>query len=110
MMRPAAERLRADLDALTVSLPTVPVYHNVDAAVAGSVDAIKDALVRQLYSPVRWAECVCAIAGAGAPIMVEMGPGKVLSGLGRRIDKAVKTLPCDTAAGLEKALAAASGS
>jgi [acyl-carrier-protein] S-malonyltransferase len=110
LMKPAAERLRADLDALTVILPTRPVYHNVDAAVAGSIDAIKDALVRQLYSPVRWAECVRAIAGAGALTMIEMGPGKVLSGLGRRIDKAVKTLPCDTAAGLEKALAAASGS
>jgi [acyl-carrier-protein] S-malonyltransferase len=106
-MKPAAERLRADLDALTVDLPTVPVYHNVDAAVAGSGDAIKEALVRQLYSPVRWAECVRAMA---APTMIEMGPGKVLSGLGRRIDKSVTTLPAETAAGLEKALAAASGS
>lgn len=107
LMAPAAERLRADLDALTVNAPSIPVYHNVDAAVAESADSIKSALVRQLYSPVRWVGCVSAMAAVGATLMVEAGPGKVLSGLGRRIDKRVTTLPSDNPASLEKALAAA---
>lgn len=107
LMSPAAERLKADLDRVELRPPAVPVYQNVGAAVADGVDGIKEALVSQLYSPVRWAGCIAAMAAGGATLMIEGGPGKVLSGLGRRIDKRITTLPSDNPDAFEKALAAA---
>ena len=107
LMEPAAERLRADLEALSITLPEVPVYHNVDAVAAESIDALKQALVAQLFSPVRWTQCVSAMAATGVTTLVEAGPGKVLAGLNRRIDKTLTTLPAGDPAGLEKAIAAA---
>jgi len=108
LMQPAAERLQADLAELTIAMPSLPVYHNADGAVAANSDQIKQKLVQQLHSPVRWVQCVQAMAAAGGTLMIETGPGKVLSGLGRRIDKSITTLPSAEPAALEKALAAAS--
>ena len=107
LMQSAAERLQADLAGLSVSMPSVPVYHNADGAVAANSDDIKQKLVQQLYSPVRWVQCVQAMAAAGTMLMIETGPGKVLSGLGRRIDKSITTLPSAEPVALEKALAVA---
>ena len=85
LMRPAAERLRERLQAVDLRRSTIPVLHNADVKSAESADAIRDALVRQLYQPVRWVETIRAIVSAGATHIVESGPGRVLAGLGKRI-------------------------
>ncbi|MBE0379302.1 ACP S-malonyltransferase [Pseudoalteromonas prydzensis] len=89
LMKPAAEKLAADLAALTFNTPKCDVINNVDVTAANSADAIKDALVRQLYSPVRWTETVQALVAKGITQSYEFGPGKVLTGLAKRIDKAM---------------------
>jgi [acyl-carrier-protein] S-malonyltransferase len=104
LMDPAARRLAADLADVTLAPPRVPVYHNADAAPAADPDAIRDALVRQLVGPVRWTECIRAMAADGARTFVEAGPGKVLTGLMRRIDKGLAAYAVLDPAGLEKAL------
>lgn len=85
LMRPAAERMRQRLATTKIGISRVPVLHNADVKSAGSADAIRDALVRQMYHPVRWVDTVRAIASAGTSHMVECGPGKVLAGLNKRI-------------------------
>ena len=89
LMQPAADALRAKMQTLAWSLPDRPVIQNADAAAHDSVAAIQDALVRQMYLPVRWTECVQALAARGATRIGECGPGKVLAGLCKRIDKAL---------------------
>lgn len=91
LMRPAALKLAEYLKNVTVNSPQIPVLHNADVAAYSDSDKIKDALVRQLYSPVRWVETVQAIAAQGVTLSAECGPGKVLSGLTKRI---VAELPC----------------
>jgi len=93
LMEPAARRLQEALQQARVARPEIPVVHNVDAAPHEDPDEIRDALVRQLYNPVLWVDVVRALIGRGAGVIVEAGPGKVLSGLGRRIDRGVPTLP-----------------
>lgn len=87
LMKPAEERLGVDVDGLSFSDPVVPVYVNVDAAPVTSGDAAKDALIRQVSRPVRWEESVRKMIEDGVLLFVEVGPGKVLSGLLARIDK-----------------------
>jgi [acyl-carrier-protein] S-malonyltransferase len=89
LMKPAAEKLAADLAEIAFLKPDVSVINNVDVSAETSADAIKDALVRQLYSPVRWTETVQKLAGDGITETFEFGPGKVLTGLAKRIDKSV---------------------
>ena len=89
LMKPAAEKLANDLAALTFNTPKCDVINNVDVKAEGSADAIKEALVRQLYSPVRWTETVQALVAQGVTQSYEFGPGKVLTGLAKRIDKAM---------------------
>lgn len=89
LMREAANRLAAAMAATTWQLPTLPVVQNVDAEVHDGADAIRDALVRQLYLPVQWTGCVQALAARGATRIAECGPGKVLTGLIKRIDKGI---------------------
>jgi [acyl-carrier-protein] S-malonyltransferase len=89
LMKPAAEKLAADLATIAFLKPDVSVINNVDVSAETSADAIKDALVRQLYSPVRWTETVQKLAGDGITETFEFGPGKVLTGLAKRIDKSV---------------------
>ena len=90
-MQPAAAKLQEYLKSVTVNAPLIPVLHNADVAAYSDADKIKDALVRQLYSPVRWVETVQAIAAQGVTQTAECGPGKVLAGLTKRI---VAELPC----------------
>ena len=104
LMRPAADKLGEYLQSLEFSEPTTPVIHNVSAQVVDSVEQMKQSLVEQLYQPVLWVDSVRAIASAGVTTMIEMGPGKVLTGLNKRIDKSVNTLPVFDSASLEKAL------
>jgi [acyl-carrier-protein] S-malonyltransferase len=87
LMREAANRLSETMAGLAWREPALPVVQNVDAEVHAGVHAIRDALVRQLYLPVRWTGCMQALAAAGATRIAECGPGKVLAGLARRIDK-----------------------
>lgn len=89
LMREAANRLAETMAGMHWSLPSIAVVQNVDAQVHASVDAIRDALVRQLYQSVQWTACVQALAARGASRVGECGPGKTLTGLGKRIDKAM---------------------
>lgn len=91
LMKPAALQLAEYLKSVAVNAPQIPVLHNADVAAYIDSDSIKDALVRQLYSPVRWVETVQAIAALGVTQTAECGPGKVLAGLTKRI---VAELPC----------------
>lgn len=91
LMKPAAAELRAYLESVTVRTPIAPVLHNADVAAYNDADKIKDALVRQLYSPVRWSETVQAAYAQGVAKAAECGPGKVLTGLNKRI---VAEMPC----------------
>lgn len=85
LMQPAAEKLRDYLQQVTVQTPSVPVLHNADVAAYSDAAQIRDALVRQLYSPVRWVETVQHLAAQGVLLSAECGPGKVLAGLSKRI-------------------------
>jgi [acyl-carrier-protein] S-malonyltransferase len=93
LMQPAAEKLAALFAEIQFNAPQFDVINNVDVTVETDVAVIKDALVRQLYSPVRWTESVQLIATQGITQSYEFGPGKVISGLVKRIDKA---LACDS--------------
>lgn len=91
LMRPAAEKLAEYLKSVTINTPQIPVIHNADVAAYNDAAQIKDALVRQLYSPVRWVETLQAIHAQGFTNSAECGPGKVLAGLTKRI---IADLPC----------------
>jgi [acyl-carrier-protein] S-malonyltransferase len=86
LMKPAAEKLRARLEELELAEPQIALVNNVDVAVQTSSVAIRDALYRQAFGPVRWVECVQAIKARGIANLVECGPGKVLAGMVKRID------------------------
>jgi [acyl-carrier-protein] S-malonyltransferase len=86
LMKPAAEKLRVALAQTTFGVPQIPVINNIDVAVQTDAEAIRDALYRQAFGPVRWVECVQAMKARGITHLVECGPGKVLAGLTRRID------------------------
>lgn len=86
LMRPAAEKLAEALKSVSFAAPQISVVNNIDVAVQTDADAIKDALYRQAFGPVRWVECVAAIKARGVSTIVECGPGKVLAGLVKRID------------------------
>lgn len=89
LMREAAQRLGETMARMDWRMPDRPVLQNADARAHDSVDAIRDALMRQLYLPVRWTECVQALVAGGATCLLECGPGKVLTGLAKRIDKSL---------------------
>jgi len=106
LMREAANRLAQTMVGLDWNVPALPVVQNVDAQAHASVDAIRDALVRQLYLPVQWNGCVQALAARGVDRIGECGPGKVLAGLIKRIDKSLDAralgTPADFAAAIEE--------
>ena len=104
LMREAANRLAEAMAGLRWHAPSLPVVQNVDAQVHGSVEAIRDALVRQLYLPVQWTGCVQALAARGATRVAECGPGKVLAGLVKRIDKSIDARAFGTAGDFGAAL------
>lgn len=104
LMQPAADKLAQDLENIEFNSPQIPVINNVDVALATDGAAIKDALIRQLYSPVRWTESVEKMAAMGAEQLVEAGPGKVLAGLIKRINKQLKCVSVNTTDTLNSAL------
>lgn len=103
LMKPAAEKLAADLAALTFNTPKCDVINNVDVSAESASNAIKEALVRQLYSPVRWTETVQALVAQGITQSYEFGPGKVLTGLAKRIDKAMVCGAVNSQAAIDEA-------
>ncbi len=106
LMRPAAEQLSADLQALHFHTPVISVVNNVDVAVVTAATAIQDALIRQLFSPVRWTETIEYLAAQGVTEVIELGAGKVLSGLIKRINKELLTTSVHDVASFQAALAA----
>lgn len=106
LMREAANRLAAAMAAYRWQAAQIPIVQNVDGAVHDGADAIRDALVRQLYLPVRWTQCMQALVAGGATRVAECGPGKVLTGLARRIDKSLDARALGTPAELAAALEA----
>ena len=109
LMRPAAERMAQRLRAVAIRAPKIPVVHNVHVQAETDPQAIRDALVRQIESPVRWVETIQKFTAAGVDELVECGPGRVLAGLNRRIDKRAVTLPVYDPATLAEALNKAAG-
>lgn len=105
LMRPAAVALTPALEAASIATPAVPVINNVDVATASEPAAIRDALIRQIYSPVRWVEVIEAMAAQGVTRVIECGPGKVLAGLTKRICGELDSLAVQDPASLRQALA-----
>ncbi len=89
LLKPASDQLRDYLAGVTINAPRIPLINNIDVAIVTDPSAIKDALVRQAAGPVRWVECVQKMAQEGVTHVIECGPGKVLSGLTKRIDTAL---------------------
>lgn len=109
LMRPAAERFAAVLAEVPFRPPRIPVLHNATVAEAREPEAIRAALAAQLYSPVRWVETIQAMAARGVSKLVECGPGKVLAGLNKRIDREMPVWPVQDPDSLAAALAALGG-
>jgi [acyl-carrier-protein] S-malonyltransferase len=86
LMKPAAEALRERLVSVALASPTIPVVNNIDVASPTEADAIRDALYRQAFGPVRWVEVIQALRARGVSHVIECGPGKVLAGMVKRID------------------------
>lgn len=101
LMRPAADKLEEALEALTLNTPEVDVVNNVDVRVEQDVAKIRDALIRQLYCPVQWTDSVKYLASQNVERIIEVGPGKVLTGLIKRIDKSIQAVAVNTPASLE---------
>ena len=104
LMRPAGERLAEAIANVDIKAPGTPVVHNVTAATEADPDKIRALLVQQIYSPVQWTGCVRTIIETGVTHIVECGPGKVLSGLNRRIDKSVDSYSIEEPEALVTAL------
>jgi len=105
LMREAANRLAETMCNLDWRTPTLPVVQNVDAVAHEGIDAIRDALARQLYLPVRWSACIELLAANGVTRLAECGPGKVLTGLGKRIAPSITMRALGTVKEFEAALA-----
>ncbi|MCR8921946.1 ACP S-malonyltransferase [Dasania sp. GY-MA-18] len=105
LMKPAGEKLAEKIAGLTVLSPEIPVVHNVHAQTESDPAKIKELLVQQIYSPVKWVSCVETMVAAGIEQTVECGPGKVLGGLNRRIQKSLSAFALEDVAGFDKALA-----
>ena len=101
LMKPAADKLAEALQNITLNAPVVPVINNVDVSVETDAEAIRNALVHQLYSPVRWTETVEKMANEGVTTLYEIGPGKVLTGLAGRIVKELNAKAVNDVASLE---------
>jgi|TARA_B100000768_G_scaffold21524_1_gene19026 [acyl-carrier-protein] S-malonyltransferase len=104
LMKPAAERLTALVESTVFSAPVIPVIHNVNGQVQANTKIIKSLMIEQIYSPVRWVDCVIALRDRGAEYLVECGPGRVLNGLSKRIDRELRSFATDDINSLENAL------
>src|SRR5262249_60306231 len=105
LMAPAAEGLATGLAGVAVSDPSIPVVRNVDGEVTRRAADVVPFLLRQVASPVRWTDCVRRLAAEGATAFVEVGPGRVLTGLVKRVVEDSRAVSVEDPAGLDKALA-----
>jgi len=105
LMRPAGDKLREAMADIEVKAPSIPVVHNVHAQTESDPQRIKALLIEQIYSPVKWVGCVQHMVAQGIATTVECGPGRVLSGLNKRIDKALNGFGIDDPDGLQQTLA-----
>jgi len=110
LMQPAQEEVERVLAGLTLSDPRIPVAANVTGSIVTTAAAARDALIHQVTGAVRWVDCMNALKQAGADLFIEVGPGKVLCGLLKQIDPALKSLNVEDAASLETTLAELAGS
>jgi [acyl-carrier-protein] S-malonyltransferase len=104
LMRPAADQMAQAMSAIELQMPHIPVVQNVSADVPDDLDSLKNNLLQQLYSPVLWTASVQKMAVDGIETLIECGPGKVLTGLNKKIDRALVGMSISDPAGLEKAL------
>ncbi|MBS4431645.1 ACP S-malonyltransferase [Pectobacterium punjabense] len=104
LMEPAAKKLAIALESVTFNSPVIPVVNNVDASIETTPEAIRDALVRQLHCPVRWTDCVEFMASQGVESLLEVGPGKVLTGLTKRIVDTLTAVAVNDPASLSAAI------
>jgi len=104
LMKPAADKLAEIVDAVDFSAPDVPVIHNVHAQTESDPDNIRKLMLEQIYSPVKWVDCVKQLKQSGADTLIECGPGKVLSGLTKRIDRELQAMATDSVADFDNAL------
>lgn len=104
LMKSAAEKMAAHIEATTFNPPSIPVVHNVNAKTETNPEAIKQLMIKQIDCPVLWVDCVNTLVSSGIDTVVECGPGKVLCGLCTRIDKSLKSFGLEDIAGLEMAL------
>ncbi|MCI0548267.1 MAG: ACP S-malonyltransferase [Candidatus Rokubacteria bacterium] len=109
LMKPAADRLAAELERLAIAPPAIPVARNVDGALVTTAEDVRAALLRQVASPVRWTSCVERLQREGATMYLEVGPGRVLSGLLRRTLDGARAHPVEDPASLDRAVAALGG-
>ena len=106
LMKPAQDRLAIDLEEVTIHDPRVPLVNNVDAARVRSAEAVRDGLKRQVTSPVRWTDSMLVLRKEGVELFIEAGPGKVLSGLMRQIDREARAWQAGDRASLDEAVGA----
>jgi len=104
LMRPAADNLSVLVQQKSFSAPQIPVLHNVHAKTEDDPERIKSLMLEQIYKPVLWVDCVNGLSSRGAEILIECGPGRVLNGLSKRIDRSLTSLATDDVASLENAL------
>jgi [acyl-carrier-protein] S-malonyltransferase len=104
LMHPAAENLAGLVNSTVFSTPQIPLIHNVHAQTESNPDAIKALMLEQIYKPVMWVDCVNELKAQGAEILIECGPGRVLNGLSKRIDRELTSYATDDLASLENAL------
>jgi len=109
LMQPAQDELAKALESIAFHDPAFPVAANVDARLMTRGPEVRDALIRQVTGPVRWTECIALLQQSGVTQWIEVGPGKVLTGLNRQIDRELLTSNVEDPASLEKTLAALSG-
>jgi [acyl-carrier-protein] S-malonyltransferase len=109
LMKPAADRLAAELERVPVSAPRIPVVRNVDGGVTRTADEVKPFLVQQVASPVRWTDCVERLQREGAGAFLEVGPGRVLTGLLKRTLDGARGHPVEDPGSLDRAVAAVGG-
>ncbi len=105
LMKPAADQMEQQLAQMTLQSTIIPVLHNVDVQVHDDVDAIKTVLTQQLFSPVRWVETIKTLAAEGITQIVECGPGNILTGLNKRIDRNLQHLSFSSSDAIKQALA-----
>ena len=109
LMREAAEKFAVAMEPVMINSPEIPVINNVDVSAEIEPDSIREALTRQLYNPVRWVETVRKMHGEDVDMLVECGPGKVLAGLNKRIERGMKAMAVFDNASLEAAINTVNG-